>query len=63
MGGVVNVPDSKEGARLLLGKHIPIFIPDDMERTLAENPEWKPSFFPPQTSEMQSDMLSLEGQV
>jgi len=36
--GEANVPDSKEAERLLLHNHNHIFIPDDMERKLAEIP-------------------------
>lgn len=36
--GEANVPDGKEAESLMLHNHNQIFIPDDMERKLAEIP-------------------------
>lgn len=52
-----------QAERLLLHNHNQIFIPGDMERKLAEIPEWKPSYFPPKTFEMQSDISPLKSKV
>ncbi|XP_020632664.1 uncharacterized protein LOC110069480 isoform X2 [Orbicella faveolata] len=38
VGGEANVPDGKEAESLMLHNHNQIFIPDDMERKLAEIP-------------------------
>ncbi|XP_022786682.1 uncharacterized protein LOC111326864 [Stylophora pistillata] len=44
--------------KTLLRSHEKVFVPDEMEKKLAEIPEWKASYYPPQSYHIDSELFS-----
>ncbi|KAJ7337123.1 hypothetical protein OS493_009975 [Desmophyllum pertusum] len=54
-----DISDNKEIERTLTKSYGKVSIPEIMQQKLVEIPEWKPSYCPPQTCVMQSDISSF----